>query len=75
MEKYDDFVILGFFRYCLPRHSYAVQECIVWLDNHWDEMSNHLKTVIRSEIQQFLCSQPEHPFKKEWTEFFQNHFG
>ena len=43
-------IVLYAFRYCLGRKTYAVDECIGYLKENWEELDEETQTQIRCEI-------------------------
>lgn len=43
-------LMIGFVRYCLPRHSYIVGDCIYIVKKHWADLPEGTKAVIKRDV-------------------------
>lgn len=57
MKKYfkveEDFIVYAF-RYCLPRHTYAVSDFIFFADANWKSFSPKIKNLILKETKRYI---------------------
>lgn len=49
-----NFVLLYFFRYCLPRHTYMVAICCKNIEDNLESLNEETKTIIIKEIEEYL---------------------
>lgn len=43
-------LMIGYVRYCLPRHSYIVPKCVEHVKTYWDKLNENYKAMIKNEV-------------------------
>jgi hypothetical protein len=46
----NDTIVFYAFRYCLGRRSYAVDDCVAYLEAHWTELLPRIQRQIQVEL-------------------------